>query len=68
MSCDMLDDLVRSVGDEPNPEALKEMWLKLKAIVENLGGNTTPKKQKVEQTMEQVSYKTNLIDINIVAN
>jgi hypothetical protein len=50
LSLETINELVHSVGDEAEPEALKAMWQKLKVILEenqvSLAG--IPKRQKVE--------------------
>jgi hypothetical protein len=55
LSFETINELVHSVGDEAEPEALKAMWQKLKGILEanqaNLAG--IPKRQKVEQVRYQ---------------
>ncbi len=48
-SYEMINDLVRSVGDKPDLETFKAAWMNLKGILESGDGNTTPKKQKVKQ-------------------
>jgi hypothetical protein len=50
LSLDTINELVQSVGDEAEPEALKAMWQKLKVILEENQANLAgiPKRQKVE--------------------